>query len=308
MEIAGHCSFTLTHGNDKRNGLPRLKNSVTQGSVLESLLFIVLQCPIHWSSHVLQCQIHQPPNGLHGVTVLDDETIEWLINTCLYDMASTVSRKYAYADDLAIMYADGDWQAVEGVLTKDMRTVCEYLQTWKVKLSTTKTVRAAFHLNNKEAKRELKVNYNNEILTFYPETKHLGVTLDMSLTGRRRLEFLRKNLTSRVALLRRLAGSSWGAGKTTLRTATTLALVHSTAEHCAPVGTAVLIPASLTPPSTTPCELWLDACVLHQRMTFPTSQASNILIFVEKESYSLQHAGPWSLDTYSTQHSSVHPE
>jgi len=34
--------------------------------------------------------------------------------------------------------------------------------------------------------------------------------------------------------LRRLAGSGWGAGETTLRTAT-LALVHSTAECCAPI-------------------------------------------------------------------------
>jgi len=56
-----------------------------------------------------------------------------------------------YADDLAIMHADGDWQAVEGALTKDIATVGEYLQTWKLKLSTTKTVSAAFHLNKKEA-------------------------------------------------------------------------------------------------------------------------------------------------------------
>jgi len=41
-------------------------------------------------------------------------------------------------------------------------------------------------------------------------------------------------VTSRVALLRRLAGSGWGAGATTLRIAT-LALVHATAEYCAPV-------------------------------------------------------------------------
>ena len=31
---------------------------------------------------VLQCPIHRPPVGLHGLTVLDDETIEWLLNTC----------------------------------------------------------------------------------------------------------------------------------------------------------------------------------------------------------------------------------
>ena len=41
-------------------------------------------------------------------------------------------------------------------------------------------------------------------------------------------------MASRVALLRRLAGSYWGAAATTLRI-TTLALVHTTAEYCAPV-------------------------------------------------------------------------
>jgi len=120
------------------------------------------------------------------------------------------------------------------VLAKDMTTVDEYLQTWKLKLSTTKTVSAVFHLKNKEAKRERKVNFNNEVLLFCSQHKYLGVTLDRSLTYRRHLESLRKKLTSCVALLRWLAGSGWGAGVTTLRTVT-LALVHSTAEYCAPV-------------------------------------------------------------------------
>jgi len=30
----------------------------------------------------LHCPIHRPPHGLHVLTVLDDETIEWLLNTC----------------------------------------------------------------------------------------------------------------------------------------------------------------------------------------------------------------------------------
>jgi len=30
---------------------------------------------------VLQCPIHRPPHGLHGLKDLDDETIEWLLNT-----------------------------------------------------------------------------------------------------------------------------------------------------------------------------------------------------------------------------------
>jgi len=66
---------------------------------------------------------------------------------------------------------------VEGALSKDMVTLGEYLQTWTLKFSTTKTVLAVFHLN-KEAKRELKVKYNNETLPFCSEPKYVGVTLD----------------------------------------------------------------------------------------------------------------------------------
>jgi len=46
-----------------------------------------------------------------------------LFNICISHLPTTVSRKYVYADDLAIMHADGDLQAVEGALTKDMATV-----------------------------------------------------------------------------------------------------------------------------------------------------------------------------------------
>jgi len=70
-------------------------------------------------------------------------------------------------------------------------------------------VSAVFHLNNKEAKREVKVNFNNKTLPFCSEPKYFGLTLDRSLTYRRHLESLRKKPTSLVALLRRLAGSSW---------------------------------------------------------------------------------------------------
>jgi len=34
-------------------------------------------------NHVaLECPIHQPCHGLHGLMALDEETIEWLPNTC----------------------------------------------------------------------------------------------------------------------------------------------------------------------------------------------------------------------------------
>jgi len=110
MEMVGNRSFTLTTGNGKRSRLQCLKNGVPQGSFLVPLLF----------------------------------------NTYISDLPPTVSRKYAYADDQAIMHADGDWQTVEGVVTKDMATVGEYLWTWKLKLSIRKMVSVAFHLNKEK--------------------------------------------------------------------------------------------------------------------------------------------------------------
>jgi len=77
MELVGNCRFTLTTGKSKGSRLRRLTNGVPQGSVLPPDLFIIST---------------------------SDEPI-------------TISRKYAYADDLAIIHADEDWQAVVGALS-----------------------------------------------------------------------------------------------------------------------------------------------------------------------------------------------
>ena len=143
-----------------------------------------------------------------------------------------ISIKFAYADDLALLHSSGNWKDLEGTLSQDMSTLSAYLQTWRLKLSHTKTVTAAFHLNNREDKRELKVYNSGRLLPFCPTSTYLGVKLDRSLTFRHHLVALRKKLSSRVTLLRRLVGSGWGAGAKTLRIVI-LSLVHSTAEYCA---------------------------------------------------------------------------
>ena len=145
-----------------------------------------------------------------------------------------ISRKFAYADNLALLHSFENWKDLEGTLSQDMFILSAYLQTWRLKLSHTKTVTTAFNLNNPEAKRELKVYNNYRLLPFCPTPTYLGVKLDRSLTFRHHLVVLRKKLSSRFTLLRRLVGSRWGAGAKTLRIAT-LSLVYSTAEYCVPV-------------------------------------------------------------------------
>ena len=118
---------------------------------------------------------------------------------------------------------------MEDTLSQDITTLSGYLQTWRVKLSNTKTITAAFYLNNREAKCALNVYNNGNLLPPCPVPMYLGVNLDRSLTFRHHLEALRKKLSIQVALLRRLVGSGCGAGAKTLRISA-LTLVYSTAE------------------------------------------------------------------------------
>ena len=110
MELSRNRSFTLTTGDSKQSRLRCLRNSLQQESV--SVLF--------------------------------------LFNIYIYDLPSMTSQKYANADDFALLYASRDWKAVEDTLSQDMTTLSAYLQTWRLKLSNTKTVTAAFHFNNRK--------------------------------------------------------------------------------------------------------------------------------------------------------------
>ena len=128
---------------------------------------------------------------------------------------------------------------MEDTISQDITTLSGYLQTWRLKLSNTKTVTTAFYLNNSEAKRAFNVYSNGNLFSPCPVPTYLGVKLDRPLTFRHHFEALRKKLSTRVALLRRLggsgcSGSGCGAGAKTMRISA-LSLVYSTAEYCTPV-------------------------------------------------------------------------
>ena len=97
MELVRNRSFTLTTGDSKQSWLCRLKNGVTQGSVLAPLLFKIYT----------------------------------------YNLPSIISRKFAYADDLALLHSSGNWKDLEGTLSQDISALSAYLQTWKMELSHT---------------------------------------------------------------------------------------------------------------------------------------------------------------------------
>src|SRR6218665_2919119 len=71
-----------------------------------------------------------------------------------------------------------------------------------------------------------------------PKPVYLGVTLDRALTDHDHLKTTAAKVNTRNNLLAKLAGSTWGANASTLRSSA-LALCYSAAEYCAPVWTPV---------------------------------------------------------------------
>ena len=175
-ELISNHSVVVKTSDGQQSRLKRINNGVPQGSVLSPLLF----------------------------------------NVYIADLPQTNSKKYGYADDIALIKVHRDWNTIEETLSQDMYILSTWLKQWRVKLSEAKTVSVMFHLNNREAKRELNVNISGRRLTC------------------QRTPALRGKVMARSALIRRLAGTSWGTSTPTLRTST-LALVYAPAEYCAPV-------------------------------------------------------------------------
>ena len=73
------------------------------------------------------------------------------------------------------------WKEMEEGLNNDMTILVDYLRKLRLQLSICKTVSAAYHLNNREAKRELDVFVDNKRLVFQQAPKYLGVRLDRML-------------------------------------------------------------------------------------------------------------------------------
>lgn len=92
------------------------------------------------------------------------------------------------------------------ILTNDLKIMSDYFYKWKINPNLSKTEVCAFHLNNRQADRELQVQFNSMTIKHNPSPKYLGVTLDCSLTFKKRLENLQKKVRSRINFLYKLAG------------------------------------------------------------------------------------------------------
>ena len=138
-----------------------------------------------------------------------------------------------------------------------------YLTKWELKLSVEKTVYSVFHLKNHSANYQLNVKLKpNVTVKFDSHPSYTGICLDRFLSFRTHLNTLNKKVSSRVALIKRLAGVGWGASFKALRTSC-LALAFVPAEYCAQCGAAALTQNSSMYFQTSRCALSLTAYEAH---------------------------------------------
>jgi len=139
-----------------------------------------------------------------------------------------------YADDVALTVSAPTFREAELALSHDISVFDTYLTKWKLRLSVEKTVCSVFHLKNRSANYQLNVKLKpNVAVKFDSPPSYLGICLDRSLLFRTHLHTLKKIASSRVALIKRLAGVGWGASFKALRTSI-LALAFAPSEYCAP--------------------------------------------------------------------------
>lgn len=140
---------------------------------------------------------------------------------CLYtsNIPNTHSRKFIYADDIAIGAQAKKFEEIEKALRSDLQRMSFYFAKWRLKPNANKTTSITFHLNNLQANRKLKLKLNGRKIKHDKYPRYLGVILDRSLTYRPHLESSH-NLR--------------GCSAKTLRI-TTQSIIMSVADYCSPV-------------------------------------------------------------------------
>ena len=126
-------------------------------------------------------------------------------------------QKALFADDLVIWTTEKYPTLAKAKLNRTLKIINLYCNFWKLKINEQKTVFTIFSRSSKTSKLPMDIRLNGKNVKKDDNPAYLGVELDrgMKLTGF--MMNLKLKAAKRLNLLKRLASTTWGADKSTLR-------------------------------------------------------------------------------------------
>ena len=134
------------------------------------------------------------------------------------DIITTVPRHMSntlHADDFAEWCAEEHTTTAVRRIQNTINEVCIWTESWALQLNTTKTVSTLFTLST--AKEKVSLKLNNQSVPQVETPTFLGVTLDTRLTLKPHLEAVEAKATRKLAIMKKLAGTTWGANSDILK-------------------------------------------------------------------------------------------
>ena len=118
-------------------------------------------------------------------------------------------------DDLVQWFSE-EYINYRGLYARDVQQGrCIESQIWLISVNTTKTIYTVFSLSTK--KQEAKLKMNGQFLAEDPFPTYLGVNFDHRLTWKQQINKCCSRAKMRLAIMKKLAGTDWGADQRILK-------------------------------------------------------------------------------------------
>ena len=120
-----------------------------------------------------------------------------------------------YADDLALLCTEEELGTAKIRLQTTLNGISKWASDWGLSVNKTKTTYTVFTLSTKKC--NVKLEMNSWSLQKDDNPTYLGVTFDTTLTWKKQTEKCLKRGMQRTALIKKIAGSKWGANHKILK-------------------------------------------------------------------------------------------
>ena len=126
-------------------------------------------------------------------------------------------QNHPHADDLVLWRAEESIYVAKNRIQQALDVLYEWTKRWMDRLNADKTTYSVFSLSPNQKKVVLKIN--GECLKQELSPTYLGITFDRRLAWKSHIEKAEKKAKTRLTIVRKLAGSKWGADMKTLNKA-----------------------------------------------------------------------------------------